>query len=737
MKRKHWLLLGVLLIAALSVPYFSASFVKQALQNTLETALARKVRIQGKTRFRVLPMPAIVAEDVTISEDPSFSLEPFAYVTELHVYPSFAALLGGRLEATRLRLTEPSVNLMRSDAGWNVQSLLSAKMSPPEIEVRSGRLNFKQGNSKSPFYLTNALVDISAISPRGDVKVFFSAEPARTDRGPQGFGAFSLRGAVHAPPGGTPDVDFAVELDPSSIHAFNFFFGARGVDFAGKLSGTGRIHGRWDQAAIEGGLKFEGLEPQGFLPFTGKENRLNFSGQLDIPGQRVGLDTVGGELVRVRMRARDFFNAPKGAMLVELRQVEFTKLLELGREANAKLPDGVSGEGKFNGVIGYSWPSHEAVPAKGMIWFSDSRMHMPDLPELEIPAARAVVEGSNWILAPAEIRVGTSQSAVMGAEWNARTGALKIDVATQQLSVKGLTSGLGLMLQASSLPLLSRAEGGSWQGRLQYQRNEDLDAGRWSGRLSVRNISVGLDGIPKPLTVSTANIQFDPNRIAIHRMRAEWESLELEGDVSYSSESNRPVDLNLTISEANAAELAHIWQTAQRPPAGLLEKMRLRRSSMPEWLRSRNVAGKLNFKALHFGTGIFEPLTVGFQWKAEKIEATIQAGHFEIPSQPGSVEVSGRLSTELWQPNVQYRWEGELTGWPTDQGSAKLDGLASFQSLDADWLDSAEGEATMSTLEGAKLNLKAGKLTAEYTDARRKAQAVPAPYWPLTVPAEP
>ncbi len=741
MKKKLWICAGLLLCAALAVPYFSAAFINQALQNSIESALSRKVRIEGGTRFRILPPPAILADNVTIHEDPTFSLEPFAYVAEIQVRPSFLALLGGKLEADSIRLTEPSVNIMRAAKGWNIQNMLAGKLRTPEIEVRNGRLNFKQGDSKSPFFLTNALVDISALSPQGDVRIYFSAEPARADRGAQGFGAFSLRGSAHIPKSGAaPTLDFDVELAPSSLHAFNFFFGARGVDFAGKLACRGRIKGPWDQAGIDASLTFEGLEPKGFLPFAGRTNQLALSGKLDIPGQRLALDTVGGDTLRIRTRARDFFQSPAGAMLIEVRDVELSKLLDLGREANAKLPAGIEGEGKFNGVVGYSWPAPPNASAKGMIWFAGAKITLPDQPVLQVPTARAIVNGDTWILSPSEIKVGETQSAVMRAEWNIRDGGLKLDVATQLLSLKGLTTGLGLLLRASDLPLLSHSQGGSWQGTLQYARTEDSDPGRWSGRLGVRNISVDLDGIPVPLSISTATVQFDPNRINVRRMRAEWDSIELEGSVTYSPEPNRPVELNLTISEANTTHLTRLLHAAHRPPAGLLEKIRLRRSSMPEWLRTRNANGHILFKALHFASGAFEPLGLDLHWHGEKLQATITSGQFSIHNQPGAVIPTGRLTTELWQPVVAYQWEGTLAGWPTESAGEKstvdLEGSFKAFSLESDWLDTLDGEATLSLPDNPKLTVHQGKLSMESSERRRQLPLV-APYWPITLPAEP
>lgn len=739
MKRKLWIGGVALVAAALAVPYFSAGFARQALQNSLELALSRSVRIEGKTRFRVLPTPAILADDVTIGEDPAFSLEPFAYVTTLEVSPGFWALLNGRIEATRLRLTEPSVNLMRTATGWNIQSLVGKKLRTPELEVRNGRLNFKQGYSKSPFYLTNALVDLSAVSPQGDVQLYFSAEPARTDRGAQGFGVFNLRGSIHMPATGAPTLDFDVELKPSSIHAFNFFFGARGVDFAGKLSGKGRVKGPWDQAELKANIQFEGLEPQGFLPFVGKSNQLSLAGSLDIPGQRLALDTVGGDLLRVRMRAREFFQAPKGGLLVELRQVELAKLLELGREASAKVPNVLAAEGKFNGVIGYSWPSAQDVPARGMIWFSDARLELPDQPRLEIASARAVVDGSRWIMPPSEIRVGESQTAVVSADWNARDGALRLDVATQLLSVKGLKTGLGLLLQASGLPLLSRSQEGSWQGTLQYLRTEDSDPGQWSGKLMVRNLNLELDGASEAVEVSTALIQFDPNRIAIRKMRAAWNSTEVEGEITYSPDGSRPAELNLTIAEASSGNLARLFSAAQRPPASLFEKMRFRRSTMPDWLRARHAVGQLNIKTLHFASGEFAPMQLRFRWKAERVDATIVSSEFVQANLPGAVQVEGKFSTELWQPVPLYKWLGSIKGWPSDKGAVQMDGSFSASSIEADWTDHLDGEATVtfSSGEGPKLIVKQGKITADFGEGGRKPAVLAPPYWPLSFATEP
>jgi len=329
----------------------------------------------------------------------------------------------------------------------------------------------------------------------------------------------------------------------------------------------------------------------------------------------------------------------------------------------------------------------------------------------------------------------------MDAQWNSRDGALSLDVTTKQLSVNGLKTGLGLLVQASSLPLLSKAQGGSWQGNLKYDRSEDSDPGSWRGSLGVRNLSLDLDGLTGPFQISTAAILFDPQRIAIRRMRADWDGLDLEGEVTYSPNSPRQADLKLTIAETSISTLTRALQSAQRPPASLLEKMRLRRSSMPDWLRNRNVTGTIQFKTLYFAAGSFSPLNLQFTWRGAAFDSTITAAEFSLPNQPATSLVEGSLHTEFWQPTVSYTLDGAISNWPLEKSTANLQGQLKASSLDADWLDNLEGEATLTTTEPTpepmKLVIHQGKITLESGESRRKSQPLSAPYWPLTLPSEP
>jgi len=62
----------------------------------------------------------------------------------------------------------------------------------PALYVRSGRINFKFGDTKSVFYVTDTDLDVSPPSAlSGQWRVRFSGQPARTDRRPADSAASS------------------------------------------------------------------------------------------------------------------------------------------------------------------------------------------------------------------------------------------------------------------------------------------------------------------------------------------------------------------------------------------------------------------------------------------------------------------------------------------------------------------------------------------------------------------
>src|SRR5882757_5391238 len=189
---KRWIRWGLggvvlLLVAGLLVPRISADAYRQTIQNSLESALGRKVEISS-VRFRLFPQPGFTVSNVTIGEDPLIGAEPAAYVTTLVASPRITALLAGRLEFASVELLEASLTMSRVDhekAGgvhWNFAALMRPELLAtfPSVHMRGGRINFKLNDTKSLFYLLNTDVDLwPPSSGQAPWTLRVRAEPAR------------------------------------------------------------------------------------------------------------------------------------------------------------------------------------------------------------------------------------------------------------------------------------------------------------------------------------------------------------------------------------------------------------------------------------------------------------------------------------------------------------------------------------------------------------------------------
>lgn len=198
---------GVLLLGGLGAPYLSGNRFAPRIQAALENGLGRKVEL-GAVHFSLFRGPGFSVDKVVIHEDPAVGIEPIAYVGSLEAVPRVTSLFTGRLEFASIRLDDASINLAKTDGPsepghWNFEPLLSRSVirAIPELHVRSGRINFKFGETKSVFYLMDTDLDIApprVLVPAGAWSSRANL-PARTGR--RMASAVSRGGAAGSKPG--------------------------------------------------------------------------------------------------------------------------------------------------------------------------------------------------------------------------------------------------------------------------------------------------------------------------------------------------------------------------------------------------------------------------------------------------------------------------------------------------------------------------------------------------------
>jgi hypothetical protein len=173
-----------------------ASRLKSRIITSISLAVGRPVDI-ASVHVQLLPRPGFDLENLVVYDDAEFGAEPILRAGEVSASLRLTSLLRGRMEIARLELTEPSLNLVHSDAGrWNLEALLErtshiptaptskAKSEPrpgfPYIVVTGGRLNFKDGAEKKPYTLTNADFTLWQES-ENSWGVRLTGQPVRTD----------------------------------------------------------------------------------------------------------------------------------------------------------------------------------------------------------------------------------------------------------------------------------------------------------------------------------------------------------------------------------------------------------------------------------------------------------------------------------------------------------------------------------------------------------------------------
>jgi AsmA protein len=128
--KKHPLisiLVGVallLLIAVLLVPLFiNANTFRSTLETQLSAALGRKVTL-GNLGFSVFS-GSLVADNISIADDPAFSSKPFLQAQSLHIGVEVGPLVFHRkLLVTSFLADAPSINLVHNAQGtWNFSSI--------------------------------------------------------------------------------------------------------------------------------------------------------------------------------------------------------------------------------------------------------------------------------------------------------------------------------------------------------------------------------------------------------------------------------------------------------------------------------------------------------------------------------------------------------------------------------------------------------------------------------------
>lgn len=723
-KKTLWRLLGVavvlILAAGVILPQVDAGpFFGGRVRASLEQALGRGVEF-GQVHLDLFNGPGFSVDGVTILEDPRVGIEPFAYVESLEARVSFGSLLTGRLEFSKLRLNNPQVNLARPRSGaWNFEELLTrtAGAAPggvqlPLIQVRGGRINFKAGDTKSIFYITEALLDATPpSSPGGEWRLRFEGQPARTDRTGYGFGTFTARGRWRpdARTGGA--VDISLDLEKSALAELIRLVHGHDIGLHGQVSSHAHLAGPVADVEITGNMQVGDIHRWDLLPPYSGNWPLAYRGRLDLVSQKLELETTPpaegvAQPLSLRVRASGYLGTPVWGILATLDHLPLAPLPQVGRHMGLALPRDLVLDGNLTGVLGYS----AGTGLQGKLAAVETEVKMPGSPAIRLERAELVFEGGRVMLPPTAFRLPVAQrqptradgprgparadQAVLVAAYSWTDQALDMAIVTKSLSIPEPGSGWARLLGA--IPLIQNCRLGVWKGNLNYHQEGELPGG-WTGTVLVENTQIPLPGLADPLELARARIMVRDGDATLDRITGNLGAAEVKGEYRYRSKAARPHQFRVFVAELDAVELERLLLPALRRDESFLTRaLRLGRTRVPEWLEARHTDGVVEIGSVSLGDLRLANLRAHFRWDATNIETT------ELSAQLGKGLISGHLVANLRRAVPSYRLTAHFRS--VDWMGGKWDGRGSLETSGVG-LDLAQNLRLESAFKGQSVAL--------------------------------
>lgn len=662
MSIKRILLLAALcvLVLGIAAPFIAADRYGDQIRVGIEQALQRKVEIHGPVRFNLLTGPGFTVGGVLIREDPALGIEPLAYVEELSARVSLLSLFTGRLEFASLHLDLPFLNVTRNEHGWNLLPLLAQRRVPggapglPDLRVSGGRVNFKIGDTKSPFYVNKAEI---SVSPRrgGGLDISFEGEPARTDRTSQSFGTLRAKGRYS---GG--EMDLRVELEKSPIDEIAQLLQGHRAGVHGLVASRARVTGPISNLQIAGTLQIEDVHRWDMI--GGKPGGVTFEyrGSLNAAAERLEISAPPAQNPGIgvfwNVRLQRFLSNPTWGVDVSIDQLPAASVLAFARHMGAQFPTELTIGGNVVGIAGYD----SAGGMQGRISVQKGVIQFPGAAQLQVANAEFVLQGEAITLLPAQLTGDQGQSATLDGFYQPSRNLLSTRISGRSLPVAQLTGGAGNLLAGAPAPFLSNLRGGTWTGALMYHFDRDT-AGEWVADFEVRDTSVRLPGIAAPVRLARASVFVEGDRVNLNRIRAHAGNIPFEGDYEYQPGAPNPHKFRLTAGVVPLAEIEKLFlPTLQRTEGFLARTLRFRKSAAPDWMKTRHAEGTLKFTVLEAGGLALENFRSRILWNgsqvtADRLQASLNGGRLEalatadLSGDTPRYRVNGHVGNAAWR----------------------------------------------------------------------------------------
>jgi hypothetical protein len=731
---------AVLILLGLFLVRPGVSRLKARIANSISQAVARPVEI-GAVHLRFLPQPGFDLENLVIYEDPAFGAEPMLRAPEVTAVVRLTSLLRGRLDVSRLELTEPSLNLVRrADGRWNWEALLErtertplaptakskseARPGFPYIEASSGRINFKAGQEKKPYALLNADFALWQES-ENTWGARLKAEPLRTDMSLSDAGLLRMNGTWRRAGSlrETP-LQFSLEWNGAQLGQLTKLVSGNDKGWRGEVRLEATLSGvpaamqvgvdasiddfhRYDISSSEG-LRLnahcngryssvEAMMHEVFCNAPVGNGMITLHGDAGLPGVHridlaLNLESVPVSAV-AQLARRAKKNLPADLVSAGSVQGNFT-VKEEGASAGG--PE-FQGRGEITNLrLQSATTKMEFAPASVPFVLSSRRAsphgssksragHQLDAEVLPAPEELHVEFG------PLPVALGWTVPA-QARGWVGRTGyGLVIRGDGEVLHTLRLASLLGLPAVKASVEgeaAMKLQIAGSWAGNVSGS-SSGFSLPQVNGTVQLRNMHAMMRGVNGPIEISSAELQLLPDEVRVEKLRAQAGGADWTGSVFLPRGCGIPgtclVRFDLNTEEVGLTELSN-WLGAQPNQRRWYQMLTPEEPTAPMFLENLRASGKVSAGRLRIHNVV-----------AERVSAALDL-------ERGKLKIS-ELRGDVLGGKYRGDWQADFTAGPaTYTGSGTLTGISLGQVANAmhdPWISGTGGGAYQLAASGA------------------------------------
>jgi hypothetical protein len=700
------------IIAALLLALFifrpGANGLRKRIVNSVSMALGRRVEVQW-VKLRILPQPGFDLENFIVFDEPAFGAEPMLRANEVTAILRLQSLLRGRLEIGRLSLKEPSFNLVRSEDGhWNIEALLDraahSSAAPtshtrperrpvfPYIEADEGRINFKIGQEKKAYALTEANFALW-LESENQWGMRLAAKPMRTDFNLSDTGILHAEGTWQRSGSlrETP-LKFIVELERAQLGQFSKLLSGKDKGWRGGVTLMTAFTGTPADLTLTARATIDDFRRYDIVASNALRLAASCSAHYSSIEHAVSNIVCQSPLSEGTVILAGSIHSPTGPRAYDLallaQDVPLQPLISLARRAKRDLPDDLTGQGVLNGE--FSLQTVRDAGGEHLAWsggggIEDVRLTSAalqgSLSSERIPFALvsgAVHSGLRRVQGPNSLtrsRLDIGPFAIGLGESSMTTVSGWSDSQSYDFRVQGESQVARLLSSAKIVGL--RAPRWTVDGTAELR----LDiAGKWadfatptvSGSALVRSIRGELPGTG-PYEVQTANFMLADGSVHVQNLSAVAAGAHWSGTLVFPETCSVPpctIEMNLQADSIYVDRLRS-WLNPRlkgKPWYRVLSSGKPQASSL---MNSINATGKISAMRVAFR---------GLEASDVRAQLEVKDGHVALTDVRGGLLGGQHLGS----------WEADLQATPpTYSGSGRFEQISLgdlSQAMHSDWI---------------------------------------------------